>query len=111
MATTRVQDCVNDEDVVTNRKGRYTIVISSAADRPSNAVRRCGVTWVEAPRRGDGAGHPDDDLILIRNMLPSKRFTHAVQNTSKPGDEKAVMGEYLPTSTYSSVETFEKRGC
>jgi len=111
MATTRVEDCVYDEDVVTGRSGWYTIVVSRPEDRPANATARCGVTWVEAPARGDGAGHPDDDLILIRNMLPSAGFGHAVQDTRAPGDERAVMGDYLPTGTYSSKLAFESGGC
>lgn len=111
MATTRVEDCVYDEDVVTNRKGRYTIVVTRAEDRPANARARCGVTWLEAPVRGDGAGHLGDNLLLMRNMLPSPRFTQAVQNTQVPGDEKAVMGPYLPRSTYSTTADFAARGC
>lgn len=111
MATTRVEDCVYDEDVITDDEGWYTIVISRAEDRPANATTRCGVNWVEAPVRGDGAGNLGDNLILVRNMLPSPGFKHAVQNTRVPGDERAVMGDYLPVSQYSTVEQFATRGC
>lgn len=111
MATTRVEDCVYDEDVVTDADGWYTIVVTRAEDRPANAVARCGVTWLEAPVRGDGAGNLGDDLLLMRNMLPSADFAHAVQNTRVPGDEKAVMGDYLPTSQYSTTAQFAARGC
>lgn len=111
MATTRVEDCVYDEDVATDRAGWYTIVVSRPGDRPANATERCGVTWVEAPERGDGAGHLDDNLVLIRNMLPSPGFQHAVQSTRVPGDERTVMGDYLPTASYSSRAAFEGSGC
>lgn len=106
MATTRVEDCVYDEQVVTDKLGYYTIVVSRPEDRPTTATARCGVTWLAWPERGDGTGHLDDNLLLMRNMLPSPGFDHAVQNTRVPGDEKAVMGEYLPASTYSDTADF-----
>lgn len=109
--TTRVEDCVYDEQVVTDKHGWYTIVISRTGDRPANATTACGVNWVAWPERGDGAGHPDDGFLILRNMLPSATFPHAVQNTSVPGDEKQVMGDYLPTNDYSSRAEFEARGC
>lgn len=111
MLTTRVEDCVYDEQVPTDEDGSYTIVVSRAEDRPANAVEACGVAWVAWPERGDGAGHLDDGFLILRNMLPAADFGHAVQNTVTPGDERAVMGEYLPTSAYSSVADFEARGC
>lgn len=111
MATTRVEDCVYDEDVVTDSDGWYTIVVTRAEHRPVNATTRCGVTWLEAPVRGDGAGHLGDGLLLMRNMLPSPDFAHAVQDTRVPGDERTVMGDYLPTSRYSTLAGFEERGC
>ncbi len=111
MATTRVEDCVYDEDVLTDADGWYTIVVTRAEDRPANAVARCGVTWLEAPVRGDGAGNLGDNLLLMRNMLPSPGFDHAIQDTRVPGDERAVMRDYLPTSRYSTTAQFEERGC
>lgn len=111
MFTTRVEDCVYDEQVPTDEDGDYTIVVSRTEDRPANAVEECGVAWIAWPERGDGAGHLDDGFLILRNMLPAARFTHAVQNTVTPGDERDVMGEYLPTSAYSSVAEFESRGC
>lgn len=106
MATTRVEACVDDEDVVTDSHGYYTIVVSRPEDRPSEATERCGVTWLAWPERGDGAGHLDDNFLILRNMLPSAQFRHAVQNTRVPGDEREVMAEYLPTSTYGDAEDF-----
>ena len=47
----------------------------------------------------------------MRNMLPSAGFTHAVQNSKTPGDEKTVMGSYLPIGKYMSVKQFERRRC
>ena len=110
-ATTAGAGCLYDEQVPIDKDRRYTIVTSLPADRPANAYRRCGVGFVPWPENGDGAGHPDDALLLIRNMLPSPSFHQAVQDTRVPGDEAAVMGPYLPTPTYVSKSEFEALGC
>jgi hypothetical protein len=110
-ATTAGAGCLYDEQVPITKQRRYTIVTSLPADRPANARRRCGVGFLPWPENGDGAGHPDDALLLIRNMLPSPTFHQAVQDTRVPGDEAAVMGPYLPTATYMSRAEFEDLGC
>ncbi|GAA4982972.1 hypothetical protein [Kitasatospora paranensis] len=85
-------------------------MLSLPQDRPANATRANGVNWLSLSPDGDGggAGHGDDTPLILRNMLPSSAFTHAVQNTHTPGDERAVMGDYLPTGTYTTA-TFEAR--
>ena len=110
-ATTAGAGCLYDEQVPIDADRRYTIVTSLSADRPKNASARCGVGFVPWPENGDGAGHPDDALLLIRNMLPSPSFHQAVQDTTVPGDERAIMGPYLPTATYMSTTQFEGLGC
>ena len=57
------------------------------------ATEECGVDGPPLSPTGDGAGHPDDSLLIMRNMLPSKDFSHAAHDTETPGDEKAVMGQ------------------
>jgi hypothetical protein len=112
VVTTRVMDCVYDEQIPVDARRRYTVVTSRAADRPRNATRRCGVAWVEWSPRGDGAGDHDFGWMQLRNMLPSPSFHHAIQDTRKPGDERRVLGSYLPTGTYyASKRAFEKLGC
>jgi hypothetical protein len=110
-ATTAGAGCLYDEQVPIDKDRRYTIVTSLPADRPANARERCGVGFVPWPENGDGAGHPDDALLLIRNMLPSPTFHQAVQDTKVPGDERTVMGPYLPAATYMSAAEFEQLGC
>jgi hypothetical protein len=111
LATTRGAGCLYDEQIPVDRRGYYTIVTSLPADRPSNATTRCGVGYLPWPADGDGAGHPDDALLIVRNMLPAPSFHHAVQDTTTPGDEAAVMGPYLPTGQYMTTAQFEARGC
>jgi hypothetical protein len=98
--TTRVTDCAFDEQIPTNRRGIYTIVVSRKGDRPRTARASCGKDWIKWSKRGDGYQDPDFGWFQIRNMLPSRGFKHAIQLTSTPGDEKAVMGRYLPRLKY-----------
>lgn len=111
LATTKVIACLYDEQVATDAAGRYTIVASLPEDRPANATEECGVSWLPLSPTGDGAGHPDDSLLIMRNMLPSKNFGHAAHDTKTPGDEKAVMGRYLPDGQYTAKSAFEASGC
>jgi hypothetical protein len=112
VVTTRVMDCVYDEQIPLDARRRYIVVTSRASDRPRNARPRCGVAWVQWSPRGDGAGDHDFGWMQLRNMLPSPSFHHAIQDTRKPGDERRVLGPYLPTGTYyPSKRAFEKLGC
>jgi len=110
--TTRVMDCVYDEEIPLRTGRKYLVVTSRAADRPSNATKACGVAWIEWSPRGDGGADTDFGWMQIRNMLPGASFTHAIQDTKVPGDEKSTLGAYLPTSKYySSKASFQKLGC
>jgi hypothetical protein len=44
-------------------------------------------------------------------MLPSPSFHHAIQDTTTPGDERAVLGPYYPVGHYTTAAVFERRGC
>ena len=68
--------CLYDSQVPTNKKGKYTIVTSLPGDRPSNAKTKCGVGYIPWPENGDGAGHLDDSVLIMRNMLPASNFHH-----------------------------------
>lgn len=109
--TTKGAGCVYDSQIPVDKRGNYTVVTSTRGDRPSNATIKCGVAYVPWPKRGDGAGHLNDGLLLVRNMLPAASFRRAVQNTQTPGDEARVMGPYLPQGTYTTKRAFERKGC
>jgi hypothetical protein len=109
--TTAGAGCLYDEQVPLNRHRRYTIVSSLPVDRPRNARKRCGVGFIPWPANGDGAGHLNDALLLVRNMLPSPSFHRAIQDTRVPGDESSVMGPYLPLGRYMTKAQFETRSC
>ncbi|MEC9362898.1 MAG: hypothetical protein VYC42_06710 [Pseudomonadota bacterium] len=105
------QGCAYDETLPLDAQRYYTIVASSPEDRPANARPECGYGWLEWSPAGDGLNHSEDGLLLLRNMLPDAGFTQAVQNVERPGEEPAVMGEYLPAVEYVDKAVFEARGC
>jgi len=114
----KVEACLYDEQITIQPDGRYLIVTSKEEDKPSNVSSECGIDYLPWSEAGDGFAIVDgmenneqDALILVRNMLPVNGFNQAVQNTATPGDEEAVMGEYLPTAEYFTTEEFEALGC
>ena len=96
--------CTNDALLATDRDRWFTIVVSTPQDRPANARKGCGVTWLPFGARPTAA-------LVMRNQLASPGFPHAVQQVRKPGEERQVMGDYLPRGRYVSTQGFEKRGC
>ena len=106
---TRVNDCLFDEEVPTDKNGFYTIAISRVEDRPRNAVNECGMAWL--PMADDGDGMFDDDVTIIqfRHLLPSNNFEHSIQKVERQDQLRTVMGPYMPRARYfmpNQVETF-----
>jgi hypothetical protein len=99
-ATQRVIDCAADDRVAVGPDGRYTIVVSSAEQRPD-----CAVSWIEWGPQTQG-------LLIYRHMLPDPSFAEAIQNVPAPGAELATMGDYFPRGSYlPDADAFEARGC
>jgi hypothetical protein len=103
--TTQTYGCAVDEDVPVDDDGYFTVAISTAANRPANAVPQCGVAWL--PWGLDPKG-----IVFMRNMLPSAGFAEAIQN-AQPGAEQQTMGDYYPQgSYYATPSDFEQQvGC
>lgn len=102
--TSAYYGCRQDDQVPLDERGRYTIVVSTAAARPRNANEACGAAWVPA-------GPAPQSLLIVRNMLPVASFAQAIQN-AKPGTEQQTMGEYYPRGTYyATTADYERLGC
>ena len=104
VASQRVIDCAYDEQVPLDKDDRYTIVISTPDDRPANARAECGVTWLRWGVQPDG-------FVILRHMLPSPDFAHAIQRVERNGTERDVIGDYLPVGRHTDTAAFEARGC
>jgi hypothetical protein len=93
-STTQYLGCIKDDDVKLDSQGYFTVVISTAANRPATANPSCGIEWLP---KGPLPSAP----IILRNMLPDPSFTQAIQDVP-PGSntEQQVLGPYYPTGTY-----------
>ena len=111
-ATGQTSDCAHDIQIPLDRKGYYNVVVSKKADRPDNAISKCGVTWLRWGA-GDGfpGGRPGYGIVIVRNMLPAPWFGKSVFSVTEPGTETSVMGRYLPRGHYSGTTEYEKRKC
>lgn len=120
LISTATNFCIYDEQMKhKDKNGFYTLVVSLPEDRPKNATDECGISYLPLSPRGDGytgpdaveKGHNDVGFLIMRNLLPYSNFNQAIQNTKVWGDEKTVMGDYLPELNYTSKEEFEAKGC
>ncbi len=101
----RVIDCRRDDQIPVGSDGNYTVVLSTAEQRPANARAECGVAWIPW-------GPATHNLLLYRQMLADPSFTEAIARIPQPGQELATMGAYYPTGEYLADEAaFEARGC
>ncbi len=107
---TRGIDCVNDAELkgLTDSQRNYTIVVSRAADRPTEAVAGCKVAWLDWGDAQDVLGR-DSGTLVLRNLGSDPGFAHSTQQvgindiavtTSETDHQRDVMGDYLPTGTY-----------
>lgn len=110
IVTTRYADCVYDSNVVLDGDRNYTVVVSKVANRPANATKECGVTWLDWGERGDGAGKASSGHVNMRNMLGDD-FPNSIQNVNSILSAEKDMGPYFPVATYMSKAEFEARGC
>ena len=115
MTVSQVLSCKDDEETAVDASRHYTLVYSRPEDKPRNAVRFCGNTWIEWSPEGDAnPGEPNTDFgyLTIRHLLPNPTFKQAIAYTTKVGTEREVMGEYLPTWKYEPERaSFESTGC
>jgi hypothetical protein len=104
-ATQRVIDCRSDDRVSVGPDGRYTIVVSTAENRPAGARPECGVTWL-------AWGPQTQGLLIYRHMLSDPSFGEAIQNVPQPGAESDTMRDYYPSGEYlADPSDFKAKGC
>ncbi len=98
--------CRADEQVVlTSPHRQATIVIGLQSQRPTNATRAHGVTWISLGTIALSYA------VLLRHLLPASSFTQsafAVPVGAAPGP---YMGPYAPTLVVCSTQQFEQSEC
>ena len=102
-----VAGCLDDANTVTSG-GYATFVISTAANRPTNAIPQDGINWLEL-QPADVA--PDPPYVVVyRQLLASSLYFQSISHVFLRGLPELTMGAYYPTSAYCTVTTFEQSG-
>lgn len=101
--TERFIACDTDDETEQSPTGYATYVVSTPAERPTNATTTCGVNWLPW-------GPDPEGLLILRNMLPEASFTESIQDATL-GSEASTMGAYYPVSRYYTTAGYEKLGC
>lgn len=109
--TTSVISCLYDEQVPLAKRRRFTVVVGTRLSRPPDARHRCGVAWLPWGRYVGPLGRRGGGLLLLRNLRPDPSFAEAIQNVERPGEERAVVGPYLPRGEYMASAEFVAPGC
>jgi hypothetical protein len=95
--------CLTDEQVAADPDGFYTLVITDAAHRPTNAEADGG-TWLDG-------GNFLDGQITWRMLLGENDALLAELRSAIGGDEPSAETEpYVPRSAHCSLETFQAGG-
>ena len=99
----RFYGCVMDDVVrpTIDAGGRYTVVVSTAADRPASTINplACHCVWLPW-------GPSGSVVMIMRNMLPDPTFTNAIQ-FAHYGSEQQDLGAYYPTGCYMTAADFD----
>ncbi len=110
----QIVDGLADMQVPLDADGNYTIVVSRPEDRPKNATLENGVAWMEWSPRGEGVDGPENrtdyGMLMLRIMANNPAWAQSPNHVTKPGEEEAVMGSYLPKGSYTDKATFEATG-
>lgn len=102
-ATQRYVACVRDEQAPIDDQGFYTVAVSDAELRPSNANAEHKIAWIPWGAYPDG-------LLIYRQLLAAKNFAPAIRNVPQGTNPTEIMGDYLPQGIYCDRQIFENAG-
>jgi hypothetical protein len=101
--------CASDQETQLDASGYYTYVVSSVANKPSDAVLTANTaTWLPFSNRQPYARH----MMILRNML-GDGFPHSVQNCTQGSDASHIaachddMQSYYPMIAECHATIFE----
>lgn len=111
----KVEACLHDEDLALDQRqgdlnpqyeDRDFVIVSSKRPRVRAWADECNFDYLPWPENGDdfrklqGGNDEYASYLLVRNMLPSDDFEHAIQDVKTPGTEADVLGKFLPEAKY-----------
>ena len=95
--------CYADHQVAVDKHGYYTIVLSTAADRPRNATAANGVTWINWGPYLDGQ-------VSWRLFLRSSPLIQQIAAAIASGHASPSVAPYIPRFCYTTRGEFEAGG-
>jgi len=99
-----VSFCAFDSEATLDGSGYYTFVMSTPADKPTNATTADGVTWL------DWGSTTTNMVMILRHMLPAPTFVETASNVAPGQLASDVMGVYTPAAKTCSTTTFQNDG-
>ena len=115
----KVEACLHDEDLaLEQRQGdmnsqyedRDFVIVSSKELSVRDWADTCNFDYLPWPENGDDFRTQKEgndeyaSYLLVRNMLPSDDFEHAIQDVTIPGTEADILGKFLPEAKYFEVD-------
>jgi hypothetical protein len=111
----KVEACLHDEDLllnpsVSNEGDRDFVIVSSKELSVRDWADTCNFDYLPWPENGDDFRTQKEgndeyaSYLLVRNMLPSDDFEHAIQDVTIPGTEADILGKFLPEAKYFEVD-------
>lgn len=98
--------CTADEQAQLDKNGQVTLVLGPAWARPPNLSSASGVTWVDL-----GSYFLLPYKVILRELLPSPRFTSSISAVPLGAAPDAYMGAYAPTLSHCSITQFQANYC
>lgn len=92
-----------DNQIPRDAEGCYTLVVSTAENRPANATTDDGVAWFDW-------GPYIDGQLTFRLLLRRNPKLVALREAVDSGQATADIAPYVPRATHCSRETFENGG-
>jgi hypothetical protein len=97
-------DCVSEENIVTDADGFYTVVVSEPEDRPANATEENGITWLNWGPFLDGA-------VSMRNLMVDDPFWEDMAIAIETGVVPPTLDpDYVPVAAHCHTSVFEEGG-
>jgi len=96
--------CYADHQVAVDKDGYYTIVVSTAANRPKDADLAHGVTWINWGPYLDGQ-------ITWRLFLAGSPLIQQIAAGIASGHPSAAAARYIPKFSYCTTRAFDAGHC
>jgi len=98
-------DCIPDSQAVLSGSDVGTFVVSTPADRPTNATAADGVNWM--PWASSSVA-----VLVYRQIQtpPEQSFSQSISASTGAPDLESAMGQYFPQIVYCSTQVFEASG-